>query len=191
MLGHYCTEGPEEAMTSFDFSHLQSADEVIQAAAELRERSDEGRWALGALVCWFVPHRKSGRPVTDEIRTVSWMARAIGVPRSVLSGYAAAWEFWGEVHEEIPLGVSWHAASAARCRVGWRPGERVTEELHRKAFGLLELWMEAPPKPSNPITVGQYIDRAIANIEKALPLLKPAQRENAELALAALEDMST
>ena len=175
----------------FTFDHLTSADEVVQTAAELRERSDEGRWALGALINWFVPHRKSGRPLAEEIHTVSWLARAIGVPRTVLSGYAAAWAFWGDVRDEIPLGISWHQASMARQRIGWRPGQPITDDLRRKAFGLLEEWMEAPPKPSKMVTVEQYIERAIANIEKALPLLKPAQRENAELALAALEDMST
>ena len=174
---------------SFDFSHLQSADEVVQAAAELRERSDEGRWALGALVCWFVPHRKSGRPVSDEERTVSWLARQIGIPRSVLSAYASAWEFWGDVHEEIPLGVSWHGASMARQRVGWRPGQYVTNDIRRQAFGLLEAWLEEPPKPSKSVTVEQYIGRAMGNLLKAIPLLEPAQRAKARIALAALEDI--
>jgi len=174
---------------TFDFSHLQSADEVVQAAADLRERSDEGRWALGALVCWFVPHRKSGRPVSDEERTVSWLARQIGIPRSVLSAYASAFEFWGEHHEEIPLGVSWHTASAARCKVGWRPGERVTDELLTKAFGLLE--SEELSKPSKSVTVEQYIGRAMGNLLRAIPLLEPPQRAKARVALAALEDIET
>ena len=174
---------------TYDFSHLQSADEVVQAAAELRERSDEGRWALGALVCWFVPHRKSGRPVSDEERTVSWLARQIGIPRSGLSAYASAFEFWGEHHEEIPLGVSWHGASMARQRVGWRPGQAVTDDLLSKAFGLLEAWMDSPPKPSKSVTVEQYIGRAMGNLLKAIPLLEPPQRAKARIALAALEDI--
>ena len=173
---------------SFDFSHLHSADEVVQAAAELRERSDEGRWALGALVCWFVPHRKSGRPVSDEERTVSWLARQIGIPRSVLSAYASAFEFWGEHHEDISMGgVSWHSASMARQRVGWRPGQTVTDELRHTAFGLLE--SEDPPKPSNSVTVEQYIGRAMGNLLKAIPLLEPPQRAKARVALAAMEDI--
>jgi hypothetical protein len=49
--------------------------------------------------------------------------------------------------------------------------------------------MDVPPKPSKSVTAEQYIQRAIANIEKALPLLKPSHRESAELALAALKDI--
>ena len=87
------------------------------------------------------------------------------------------------------MGVSWHSASMARQRVGWRPGQYVTDDIRRQAFGLLESWMEGPPKPSKSVRVEQYIGRAMGNLLKAIPLLEPAQRAKARIALAALEDI--
>ena len=176
-------------MSMIDFSELKTAEDVVQVAAELREQADEGRWLLGALANWFVPHRKSGRPIAEEIHTISWIARQIGIPRSVLSSYASNWAFWGDVHEEIPLGISWHSASMARQRVGWRPGQYVTDDIRGQAFALLEAWLEEPPKPSKIVTVEQYIGRAMGNLLKAIPLLEPTQRAKARIALAALEDI--
>src|SRR3989304_472678 len=93
----------------------------------------------------------------DEERTVSWLARQIGIPRSVLSAYASAFEFWGEHHEEIPLGVSWHGASMARQRVGWRPGQAGADDLLSKGFGLLEAWMDRAPKQAKGLADEQKI----------------------------------
>ena len=87
------------------------------------------------------------------------------------------------------MGVSWHSASMARQRVGWRPGQPVTDDLRSKAFGLLE--SEDLSKPSKSVTVEQYIGRAMGNLLKAIPLLGPPQRAKARVALAALEDIET
>ena len=117
------------------FTHVQTWDDVVQEAANLRRESDLKKFALGDLVNFACPRRRPGNPGRDKRWNVTRLAAAIGESRAVLSQLAANAEFWvPSVRDELPPQVSWRMLARARVDSGWQPGEPVTKDVLLKAM---------------------------------------------------------
>lgn len=117
------------------FTHIESWDEVISVAADLRQDLDQNKFKLGALVNTFCPRRPTGRPSDDDDRwNISSLAGSIGENRSTLSMLAANEEFWREYLDEIPPQVSFRQLHEARTSTGWKPGKVVEQEQIQSAL---------------------------------------------------------
>lgn len=149
-----------------EFAHIESWDEVVSEAADLRVEMDNKKFRLGALVNFSCP-RKAGRPAGDDDRwNVSSLAASIGEDRAVLSQLASNEEFWNkDIREELPPQVSWRQLARVRVDSGWRPGKPVgTEQLQFALDGIIKIAdgvYERPEKKVQNVKPERYAKRII------------------------------
>ena len=150
-------------------NNIQSWDDVVQFAANLRQDIDNNKFDLGDLVHWACPRRHAGRPkLADERWNVSDLARSIGVSQPYLSNLASNSEFFTEdIRDELPPQVSWSQLAEARRSTGWRPGRGVTVDLQVAALEYVQLAADGNlPRPET--TVETYALRCFKAGEKGI-----------------------
>jgi len=167
---------------TFRFSHLRSWDEITQAGIELAMNVMVHHFAIGDLAMYACPTRSAGRPAeADKPKTLTALAKAIGLDRSTVSNAAANSEFWrGAARTKLPLQATLGLLSKARKATGWKPGEKPTPDQLAMAEGIILGEIEAP-KPTKELNVLGILRSIKAKIE-----LLFSDQHRAEL-LAALE----
>lgn len=161
-----------------EFSHIESWDDVVSCAADLRVDLDSYKFRMGDLVNFACPKRKTGRPKDDDDKwNISSLAGSIGEDRSTLSQLANNAEFWHPgIREEIPPQVSWRQLARARVDSGWRPGKPVTNDYLTKALRLvLQMADGIYERKKKELTITDYCKRIKNAAEKALETDAPPQ----------------
>lgn len=155
-----------------EFSHIESWDDVVSCAADLRVDLDNYKFRMGDLVNFACPKRKTGRPKDDDDKwNISSLAGSIGEDRSTLSQLANNAEFWHPgIREEIPPQVSWRQLARSRVDSGWRPGKPVTNDYLTKALRLVLQMADGiyADKKKADLTPLHYARRIKRAAEKAL-----------------------
>ena len=166
---------------TFDFKHLRSWDEIIGAGAELAMNVLVHHFAIGDLALYACPTRSAGRPAeADKPKTLTALARAIGLDRSTVSNAAANAEFWrGAARKQLPLQATLGLLSRARKATGWKPGEKPIPDQLAMAEGIILGEIEAPKLPTELNVLGilrsikakielLFSDRHLAETQAAL-----------------------
>lgn len=162
-----------------EFCHIESWDDVVQAAADLSLDINENYFTLGKLVNFACAKRKPGRP-GEEDRTVARLSGQINVNRSTLSMCAAIEEFYREIRDELPKQISLRQLNDARVSTGWKPGKEVEAEQLTLALNIVIALVEGKwkkPKKSKVMTPADYAKRIMAEADKAIGLHNPPEND--------------
>lgn len=160
------------------FDKLETWEEVITAAQELRQQGDRVKWELGDLVLEKCL-RATGRPANAEeaVRTVSALAQAIGEQRSMLSHLANNSDFYPRaLRKKIPPQVSWRQCAEARKLSGWKPGTPITDKHRTEAMKAITQIAELSPKRSGGQGIEALVNKALHNMIAAEKVATPKER---------------